>query len=74
VIGSVNLLRLFDRSMVKPENNIAIGTIFILKVGAGYADGLICVVREDGEGAGSIKTYATDGGPVDIVLVDRSAD
>lgn len=65
MFGGINLLRLFHRSMVEPENDVMI----IIKLWTGHRDGLVRVVGEDGEGASSVKTDAAYGGRVDVLLV-----
>ena len=74
MFGGINLLRLFDGPMIQPQYDVMV----IIEFWSSHGDGLISVMGEDGEGAGSIKTNATDGGRVNVLLVkdtlDRSAD
>lgn len=51
--------------MVEPENDIAI----VIKIGSGHGDGLVRVVREDGERAGSVKGHTAYSAGIDVVLV-----
>lgn len=68
VLRGVDLLRLLDGTVVQPENDIAVVTIGIVEIGAGYGDGLVGVVAEDGEGAGGVETDALDDLRVDLGL------
>ena len=63
--SGIDFGRLFDWSMVEPENDIAI----VIETRSGHRYGLVCIAREDGKGAGSVKGHTTDGAGVDIVLV-----
>jgi len=56
--------------MVEPKDNIAV----IVEVGASDRDGFVCVLGEDGEGAGGIEGHTADGGRVDIVLIEDALD
>ena len=67
MLGGIDFLRLFDRSMIKPQNNVAI----IVELWSRHRDGLVRVVSEDGKGAGGIKTNAANGGGVNALLVQN---
>ena len=74
MVRGIDLLRLFLRTMVEPQNDISIVAIFVVEIRTSYRDGLVCVLGENGERARSIEADAADGNPVDIVLVDSPAD
>lgn len=42
----------------------------VIELGAGDRDGLVGVVGEDCEGAGSVEAYAFDGVDIDMVLAN----
>lgn len=48
VLGGVDLFRLLDRAVVKPQDNVAIVAI-VGEIGAGDGDGLVGVVGKDGQ-------------------------
>jgi len=73
VASSVDLLSLLDRSVIQPQNDIAIVAVSVVKVRAGYADRLVCVFCEDGKRACSVESNATDGVSINAVLVHSSA-
>ena len=50
--------------MVEPENDITI----VVKIRSGHRDGLVRVVRENGKGAGSVKSHTTYSTGIDVVL------
>lgn len=66
MVGSIDLGRLINRSMVQPEYNVVI----IVKSGGGDRYRLIGVLRKDGQGAGSIEGKASDCTRIDIVLME----
>lgn len=74
MLCSIDLCSLFNRTVVQPEHNVPI----IVEFGTGHGDGLIGVVGEDSQGAGSVECQTSDSGRVDVVLVedplDRGAD
>ncbi len=51
--------------MVEPENDVSI----VVESRSGHRDRLVCIVREDGKRAGSIKGHTTYGAGVDAMLV-----
>ena len=69
----VDLLGLFDGSVVKPQNDIAIVPI-VFKVGPSDGHWFIRIVSKDCQGAGGIKANSTDGCGIDVVLVKCSVD
>ena len=50
--------------MVEPEDDITI----VVKIRSGHRNGLVGVVRENGKGAGSIKSHTTYSAGIDVVL------
>ncbi len=56
--------------MIQPEDNVAV----VVEVGTCDRNGLICVLGEDGEGAGGIECHAPDSGRVDVVLIKDTLD
>ena len=78
VLGSVDLVRLFDRAMIQPQDNVPIFTIPVAEVRAGHRLRLVGILGEDSQGAGGIKGNASNGCGIDVVLVhggvDRTAD
>lgn len=73
VLCAVDLLRLLDGAMIEPEDDIAIAAI-VLEVWASDWDRLICVGRENCEGAGGVKTNALDRFGVDRRLGHHTAN
>ena len=63
--SGIDFGRLFNWSMVKPKNDIAI----VVEIRSGYRNRLVRVVREDGKRAGSVKGHTPDGARVDVVLI-----
>lgn len=59
MVRGVDELRFRNRSVVQPEDNVAVLAI-IDEIGAGDGDWFVGVGREDGEGAGRIETDALD--------------
>ena len=68
--GGINLLRLLDWAVVQPQDDVA-SVAIVLKSGAGHGHGLVRVLGEDGQRAGSIEADAFDGAGVDVGLVDH---
>jgi len=73
VLSVVDLLALFDRSVIEPQDDVAVIAI-ICEVWAGDGERLVGVVGEDGKRAGSIKANALDARGVDCGLADNAAD
>jgi hypothetical protein len=77
VLGVVDLLRLLHRSVVEPQDHIAV-VGGLVKGRSCDRDGLVGVVCEDGQRAGCVEADAADRVWVDVVLgdgtVDRRAD
>ncbi len=70
MFGRINLLRLFDWSMIEPQNDVMI----IFKLWSRHRDGLVSVVGKDSKGAGSIKSNAANAGRVNVLLVEDTLD
>lgn len=60
--------------MIEPENNVAVVTVLVVKVGPCDWDRLVRVVPEDGERARGIEANSTYSLPVNVVLVYGSTD
>jgi hypothetical protein len=73
VVGVVDLFGLFDRSVVEPQDDIAVVAI-ICEVRSGDRKGLVSVVSEDGKRAGGVEANALDAGGVDGGLADNATD
>lgn len=69
----VDGLGLGQRAVVQPQDDVAVVAV-VGKVRAGHGDGLVGVVREDGEGAGGVEADAADACGVDLGLGDDLAD
>lgn len=68
MLGGIDLCRLFNRSVVEPEDNVPV----IVKVGACHRDGLVGIVSEDGKGAGSIESKSAYSVGVNVMLGEDS--
>ena len=64
----IDLLGLFDWSMVEPEDNVTV----IVEVRPGHGDRLVRFAGEDGKRAGGIETDTTDRISIDVMLADCS--
>lgn len=71
--GSVDLLGLFNGSVIKPQDDIAIVSI-VFEVGTSDRHWLIGIVCKDCQRASSIKANSADRCGVDVVLVECSVD
>jgi hypothetical protein len=74
VLRGIDLVRLLDRSVIKPENDIAVITILVIKVWPSDRNRLVRVVSEDCERACSVEANTSNGALIDVVLVHCSAD
>jgi len=70
VVGGIDLVRLLLGTVVKPENDIAVVSVGIVKLGASDGDGLVGVIGEDGQRAGRIEADTADCVWIDVVLVE----
>lgn len=73
MLSVVDLLGLFDRSVIEPQDDVAVIAI-ICEVWTGDGERLVGVVGEDGKRASSIKANALDARRVDCGLADDAAD
>ena len=73
MLRRIDLVRLFDRSMIEPKNDVSVIAIFVVEVWSRDSNGFIAVLREDCEGACRVEANAADGASIDIVLVHCSA-
>lgn len=73
MFGVVDLLGLFDWSMVQPQHNIVIVPRFV-KVWSSDGDWLIGIVGEDGEGAGGVEADTFDRIYIDVILSNSLLD
>jgi len=69
VVGCVDLVGLLHRAVIEPEYDIAVVAIFVVEVGPGDGDWLICVFGEHGERASCVEANAPDGIALDVVLI-----
>lgn len=74
MVGCVDLARLLFRTVVEPQYYIAVVAVFVIEIGARHTDGFICVMGEDGEGAGGVKANTSDGASINVVLIDCAAN
>lgn len=74
----IHLLRLLNRAMVEPKNDVAVVAICVVELGTCDTLRLSSLLVEDGQGAGGIEANTAYGLWVDVVLVhgtlDRVAD
>jgi hypothetical protein len=68
VLGVIDLVRLFNGAVVKPQDDIAVVAI-VVEIRACHRDGLIGIGREDGQGAGGVEADA-----LDLLRVNGSLD
>lgn len=69
MVRSVDLGRLLHRSVIEPKDDVAVVAIFVVEIRASDRYGLVGVVSEDGERAGSIESNSANRGSVNVVLI-----
>lgn len=72
VISGIDLFCLLDRTVVQPENDVAVVAI-VGEIGAGNGNRLVGIVGEDGQGAGGVEADTLDLVWVDERLLHNSA-
>ena len=60
MLGGVDLVCFLNRSVVEPQNDVAVVAVLVVKVWSSDGDRLICVVSEYCKRAGRIETDTTD--------------
>ena len=74
VLGSVDLLRLFNGTVVEPQDDVTVVAVCVVELWARNALGLAGLFVEDCERAGCVKANAADCFRVDVVLVHGTLD
>lgn len=73
MVGCIDLFGLFYRSVIQPEDYVVI-IAGLIEGRPGDGDGLVGIMREDGERAGRIESYSSDRMRIDIVLGNGTVD
>ena len=68
MFGGIDLLRLFDWSMIEPEDDVVV----IVKLGPCDRNRFVGIVGEDGEGTCSVETNSSNRRRVDVVLTQNT--
>lgn len=68
MLRGVDLRCLIDRAVVKPEDDVVV----IVEAWRGDRYRLICVVGEDGQGAGGIESETFDGVGIYVMLIQNA--
>lgn len=67
---SIDLCRLFDRSMVEPENDVTV----VIEFRTSDGNRFVGIMRENSKGAGGIEGQTADSGGVNVMLVQNAVD
>lgn len=73
MLGRVDLLRLGERPMVQPEDDVSVVSV-ILKIRARDGDWFVGIVREDGQGTSGIEAEAFYRAGIDLGLGQHFLD
>ena len=68
MFGGIDLPRLFDWSVIKPEDDVVV----VVEFRACHRDRFIGVMGEDGERACGVEAYSPDCGRVNAVLAQNA--
>lgn len=74
VVSGIDLLRLFHRTVVKPENDVAVIAVSIVKLGTSHGDGLVGVLGKDSQRAGGVEANAAHSLLINLVLGHDTLD
>ena len=78
MIGSVDLVRFLYRSMVKPEDDVAIFAVLVIEIRPSDTHRLVGISGENGEGACCIESDPLYAVTIDVVIcqgfLNRPAD
>lgn len=68
MFGGIDLLRLFDWSMIEPEDDVVV----IIKLGAGDRNRFVGVVGEYGERTCCVEAHSSNRDRIDVVLAQNT--
>lgn len=70
MVGGIDCFGFFDRTVIQPQNHVAI----CFEVGAGDGNGLIIASGENAQRTCRVEANSSNGVRIDIILADGTVD